>query len=131
MGMMEVAMFCRSRTRGERAINWIEDFCLFPSGFRKGDRVRLSLEQRTIIMRIFDHPNGQLHPEPVAEPLAAFLVLFGLAGPEAPGSRTPPPFASDLFSVWAAAGPRLRAVLRRRGEMIECPELGTAWPSAA
>lgn len=121
----------RARTRGQRAACWIEDFCLVPSGFRKGDRATLSLAQRDTIMRNLDHPDGQLHPEPVAEPLAAFLVLYGLAGPEAPGSRSPPPFASDLFSVWAAAGPQLRAVLRRRGAEVACPELGTTWKSTA
>ena len=123
----------RSLTRGERAAQWVEEFCLVPSGFRKGDQVKLSLEQRTTIRRIFDHPDGQLRPEPVAEPLAAFLVLFGLVGPEAPGSRSPPPFTSDLFSVWAAAGPRLRAVLRRTTTgALTCPELATFWtPTAA
>ena len=124
-------MVGRSRTRGECVAAWIEDFCLTPSGFQKGDRVKLSPEQRITIMRIFDHPDGQLHPEPVDEPLAAFLVLYGLAGFEAPGSRTPPPFASDLFSVWAAAGWELRAVLRRQGAAIECPELGTRWAAVA
>jgi hypothetical protein len=49
----------RSCTRGQRAAGWIEDFCLVPG---------------ITIMRIFAHPDGQLHPEPVAEPLAAFLV---------------------------------------------------------
>ena len=121
-------MVGRSRTRGECVAAWIEDFCLTP---RKGDKVKLSLWQRTTILRIYDHPDGQLRLEPVAEPLAAYLVLYGLCGPEAPGSRTPPPFASDPFSVWAVAGWELRAVLRRQGAAIECPELGTRWSAAA
>jgi hypothetical protein len=118
-------------TRGDRVVSWIQEFCLVPTGPGKGDSARLSSEQRATIMRIFDDPSGQVHPEPVAEPLAAYLVLFGLCGPEAPGSHTPPPFASDPFSVWAAAGRELRAVLRRHGAAIECPELGTRWSAAA
>lgn len=121
---------CRD-TRSERATRWIEDFCLIPTGPAKGDPVRLTAEQRHTVRRIFDDPTGQVHPEPVPEPLAAFLVLFGLCGPEAPGSRVSPPFASDLFSVWGAAGPQLRAVLRRRGAEVACPELGTAWKATA
>lgn len=92
--------------------------------------MRLTTEQRYTVRMIFDDPTGQL-TEPVGEPLAAFLVLYGLAGPEAPGSRSPPPFVSNLFSVWGAAGPQLRAVLRRHGEEVTCPELGTAWKSTA
>src|SRR3954468_10625359 len=117
-------MASRSRTRGDHVTDWIAEFCLVPSGPRKGDPAKLTPEQRATVMRIFDHPDGELHPEPVEEPLAAFLVLYGLCGPEAPGSRTPPPFTSDLFSVWAAAGWELRAVLRRQGAAVTCPELG-------
>ena len=34
-------------------------------------------------------------------------------------------------TTWAATGPRLREVLKRTGEIIVCPELGTRWPAAA
>jgi hypothetical protein len=33
-------------------------------------------------------------------------------------------------TTWAATGPRLREVLKRTGEIIVCPELGTRWPAA-
>jgi hypothetical protein len=37
----------------------------------------------------------------------------------------------DTFTVWGAAGPRLREVLKRDGERIVCPQLGTGYPAAA
>lgn len=118
----------RPKTRGERNCAWIEEFCL------DGDQpVRLTSEQCALICKVYDCPDG-MHPVPVAGPLAGYLILLHLAGFEAPGSKQAPPpveFACDVFTTWSASGPRLCAVLRRHGERIACPELGTLWPSAA
>lgn len=39
--------------------------------------------------------------------------------------------APDTFTTWNAVGPDLRAVVKRDGERIVCPELGTRYPAAA
>jgi hypothetical protein len=42
-----------------------------------------------------------------------------------------PQFYTDSLQVWAATGPDLKEVLKRDGEAILCPELGTRYPAAA
>jgi len=77
-----------SNTRGDRAANWIEKFCITPSGPDKEQWVRLSTAQRETIRRIYDAPNGP-HGEPVTGVLGAFLALLHVCGPEAPGGSPP------------------------------------------
>jgi hypothetical protein len=115
-----------TQTRGERAATWIEKYCVLPSG----DRVRLSADQRAAICRFYDGPPST---EAIAGPLAAYLVLLNLVGPEARPGTAPAPrhVEADLFTLWGAAGPELRAHLRRHGDRIDCPELGTCWLAAA
>ena len=90
--------------------------------------MQLTFEQRCVVHELFA---GGLQPAEVAGPLAAYLVLFSLAGPEARTGAPAPQFTIDVFTLWNAAGPELRAYLRRRGETIVCPELGTRWTRAA
>ncbi len=79
--------------------------------------------------RLYDAA-GSLQAVPVSGPLAAYIALLHVCGPEAVGDAAA--FVeSDLFSVWGAAGPELRAVLKREGERVIYPELGTRWPTAA
>jgi hypothetical protein len=47
-----------AKSRGERNIYWVENFCLFPSGPDKGKRVRLSPRQREMVLRLYDGPMG-------------------------------------------------------------------------
>jgi hypothetical protein len=114
--------------RGNRAIKWIEDYCRVPVGFNKGARVHLSPEQRQIICSIYDGDSGS--SEPITGHLAAYLSLLHLCGPEATKKDFPaPPVEVDSFTVWSAAqSAELQAVLRRNGELIACPELGTTFP---
>jgi hypothetical protein len=42
------------KTPGQKAIDWIEQFCLVPFGFDKGQYVRLTTEQKEILHRVFD-----------------------------------------------------------------------------
>ncbi len=119
------------RTRGDRAVRWIESFCLYPNGPKKGKLVRLSAEQCVAVRRIYDSPNGFDDLSIVNPPLTAFLALLHVCGPEALGRTPPPQFPTDIFTVWSATGPRLREVLKRDGGRIVCPELGTRYPAAA
>jgi len=121
----------RKQTRGERAIRWIEVYCLVPSGLDRGQHVRLARAQRDIVREIYDNPNGFHGAPPVIGPLAAYLALLHLCGPEALQRSFRPDVAPDIFTVWNSVGPDLRAVLKRDGGKVVCPELNTLFPPAA
>ena len=114
-------------TRGGRAIRWIQDYCLVPNGPNKGQHVRLTPVQRDIVSQIYDG----IEAVPVTGPLAAYLALLHVCGPEALQKEFRPELSADIFTVWGAVGPDLRAVLKREGERIICTQLGTEWPAAA
>jgi hypothetical protein len=81
------------------------------------------------VREIYDAPDL-----PVTRELAAYLALAHLCCPERlslgePGFR--PAVDVDTFTLWAAAGPDARAVLRREGEAVVCPQLGSRFPWAA
>ena len=120
----------RKQTRGERAIRWIEVYYLVPSGLDKGQHVRLTPAQRDIVRQIYDGSDG-IEAAPITGPLAAYLALLHVCGPEALQKEFRPELSADIFTVWGAVGPDLRAVLRREGERIVCTQLGTIWPAAA
>jgi hypothetical protein len=118
--------------RGTRNIRWIDEFGVVPTGPHRGERARLTVAQREMIRRMYDAPDGPLDLPVTDKELAAWLALLHLCGPEAVG--TPdfrPGVDTDIFTLWAAAGPELRAVLKREGERIVCPELGTRYPAWA
>jgi hypothetical protein len=114
----------RKQTRGERAIRWIQEYCLVPNG---PNRVRLTPVQRDIVRQIYDG----IEAVPVTGTLAAYLALLHVCGPEALQKEFRPELSADIFTVWSAVGPDLRAVLKREGERIICIQLGTEWPAAA
>jgi hypothetical protein len=114
------------QARGGRAIRWIEAYCLVPGGLDRGQHVRLTLAQRAIVREIYDNgPNGA---PPVIGTLAAYLALLHVCGPEALQKEFRPELSADIFTVWGAVGPDLRAVLKRDGGLI--PELGTSYSVA-
>jgi hypothetical protein len=115
------------KTRGEKNIRWIEMFCLVPHGPDKGQHVKLTQEQRDTLREIYDMSKTV----EVGEPLAAYLALMHVCGPEALQKEFRPDVRPDIFTTWAATGPDLKAVLKRDGEHILCPELGTRYPAAA
>jgi hypothetical protein len=120
------------RSRGYRAIDWIEKYCLYPAGPERGLRVRLSQQQCAIIRTIYDHPDGRQAHTIDSNPLAAYLALLHVCGPEATRNEESVPIvATDIFTVWNAAGPDLKAYLKRDAGHVVCPELGTRFPAAA
>jgi hypothetical protein len=118
------------KTRGDKNVHWIEMFCLVPRGPEKGERVVLTQAQRETVRMIYDNASGP-QDVPVTGSLAAYLALLHICGPEALQNNFRPDVAPDIFTVWNSVGPDLRAVLRRDGERIVCPELGTRYPAAA
>jgi hypothetical protein len=121
-------MLGRNLPRGERAVRWIEKYCVVPSGFERGQHVRLTQAQRNTIRKIYDAQNIS---EVVGEQLGAYLALLHVCGPEALQKEFRPDVAPDIFTVWNSVGPDLRTVLKREGEHVVCPELGTCYPTAA
>ncbi len=121
------------RTRADHNIHWIEAYCVEPDGPRKGEPVHLSADERLTIRRIYGAPGGPYADVPVSGPLAAYLILLHICGPEALQNKFsgPATLSVDTWTVWRATTPQLQAVLKRRGEVIVCPELGTAYPHAA
>jgi hypothetical protein len=121
----------REPTRGERNVQWVERYCLYPSGPDKGARVKLTEGERHAIRQIYDGPNGP-QDIPVTGPLAAYLALLHTCGIEGKQRDFRPTTTVDAFTVWNAAGADLRAVLKRKGERIVCQGLGTEFsPRAA
>ena len=119
--------------RGRRNCEWIEKYCQVPNGAMRGAPVKLSLEEQHIVRTIFD--DGQTIP--VSGPLAAYLVLLKLCGPEALALRGKElkdlSLAADAWTVWRVAEQRgeLHAVLVRTTTGVSCPELGISWAAAA
>jgi hypothetical protein len=109
----------------EKVTKFIRDFCFIPEGSHLGQPAMLLPEQEAQVRRIYDRGEDQT----VAAPLPAYLALLHVAGPMA--KEDPPLEAVDPWTVWRCASEPLRAVLRRDGERIVCPELGTTYPARA
>jgi hypothetical protein len=67
----------------------------------------------------------------ITGPLAAYLALFHICGPRELAANLFPALRADIFSVWSATGPELKAVLKCQGACVVCPELGTKYPAMA
>jgi phage terminase large subunit-like protein len=75
--------------RAQRAIGWIERYCVIPEGKDVGKPVRLRDWQRREIEKIYDNPYGTRNAiisfgkKNAKTTLSAFLLLLHLSGPEA------------------------------------------------
>jgi hypothetical protein len=119
-------------SRGRRAIEWIENYCQHPDGPFKGERVRLSLAEKQQLRQIYDAPNGpDFSAAPLEGPLAAYVALLHLCGKEATLGEFRPPADVDTWTVWRATSECLQRFLKREGEAVICPGLGTRYPPAA
>ncbi len=121
----------RKSTRGDAAVEWIENYCVFPSGPDKGEPVRLTPAERAEVLMIYDGPNAPCSDIKIEGALAAFLALLHTVGHEARQSEFRPSIDIDTFTIWNACSPRLLEYLERRGERIICPALGTVFPAVA
>ncbi|MFZ0104769.1 MAG: hypothetical protein WAL49_21015 [Pseudolabrys sp.] len=117
------------RTLSQKAANWIENFCVYPSGFDKGQHVRLTAEQKEILRKLFDIDES---PAEITAPLSRYLALLVVAGPRPLADcMTGINLDADIFTTWAATGPALKSVLKCDGGQIVCQELQTRFPSVA
>ncbi|MEJ2377189.1 MAG: hypothetical protein P8Y71_17860 [Pseudolabrys sp.] len=128
--MGEVKMKTRRFTRSDKARFWIENYCHVPDGPNKGQKVILTPAEHMQLLRIYDM--GELPSEPISGALGAYLALLHICSPEALQQHPlRPDVEVDSWTIWRAASPKLHEVLRREGEHVVCPELGTRYPSAA
>lgn len=118
------------KTRGDRAVRWILKYCVTPDA-REGERrpVRLSEAEKLDIWKMYN--GGPMPDTPISGPLASYIALLHICGPEALGSDPPPPIEVDSWTVWRATSPAVRAVLKREGSSIVCPKLGKRYPTRA
>ena len=129
--MVKKPMTMRALTRGDHAICWIQKFCLCPDGPFKGKRARLSQTECWQVRQLYDSPNGPDRNTPLSGPLAAYLALLHVCGPEALQKEYRPHVDVDSWTVWRATSENLQRVLKRDGEAVTCPRLGTRYPPAA
>jgi hypothetical protein len=115
----------KPRTQGDEAITWIEKWCVHPNGPRRGKTVVLTVQQIVQVRRLLD----QAERPTLDAVMSSYLTLFYLAGPDHDSES--PPLESDIFTTWNAASENLRRFIKREGEVVACPELGTAFPSRA
>jgi hypothetical protein len=108
-----------------RVINWITHFCI-----DNGKYVHLTPAEIKLIELAYHDDAVHDIGHAISGRLAVYLTLFHLCGPMYDGSDPPPLVKPDVFSLWAATGPRLREVLRLQGETIVCDELGRSWKAA-
>ena len=129
-------------TRGERNINWIQEYCYIPEGQLVGQKVVLTAKQKSWIKLIYDTPTRtfilSMGRKNAKTAFVAFLSLLHTAGPEAQAnsqlysaaqSRDQ---ASILFSLMAKIvrlSPELQDVIliRDSAKEILCPDLGTKY----
>jgi hypothetical protein len=122
----------RHSGKAYRAIHWIEKYCVDPDG-PDGERqpVRLTEAEEAEIWRLNLDLYSPMPDAPISRNLAAYLALLHICGPEALESDPMPPVKCDPWTVWRAASPDLRRVLKRDGEAIICPKLGKRYPTRA
>jgi phage terminase large subunit-like protein len=135
-----------ARSRANRAIKWIEDYCRVPEGKLVGQPVRLRPWQKRALRAIYDNPAGTRRAilsfgrKNGKTALTAFLLLLHLCGPEA---RAKP--NSQLYStaqsrdqaaiIFALAAKIVRmspdlngvVLIRDTAKQLVCPELGTTY----
>ena len=135
-------MASRKLTRGNRNINWIEEYCFIPEGKFVGRPVRLTSKQKKWVRLIYDSPTRtfilSMGRKNAKTAFSAFLVLLHTAGPEAkPNSQLYSAAqsrdqASILFNLAAKIirmSPGLLGVMaiKEAAKELICPELGTKY----
>lgn len=115
------------RTRGVKVIEFIEHYCLTPSGTQVGKPLKLMPFQKRFILEIYDNPVGtrraylSVGRKNGKTALIACILLAHLVGPEAKRnaqiisgamSREQAAIVYDLASKMVALSPKLRGIVR-------------------
>ena len=97
-----------------------------PGGPNKGQKATLTPAACTQLLKIYDMDEAS--SEPISGTLGAYLALPHICGPEALQYKLKPDVAVDSWAVWRATSQGLQKVLKRDGERVVCPGLGTCYP---
>ena len=79
-------MRARHQTRGDQVAEWIEDYCVVPSGPDRGKPVRLTEAELYAVRQFYDCPAGP-QDQQVEGNLAAYLALLHTCGIEVAMAR--------------------------------------------
>jgi hypothetical protein len=105
---------------------WARRYCACPDG----RPIELTPAEFKQVVHLYDVLPLDSPPasEPITGRLAAILTLVHISSKLATGKHPPPAtHQTNVFAVWGMCGSRLREVLRRSGERILCPAIGTCW----
>jgi phage terminase large subunit-like protein len=133
-----------AKSRGQRNIDWIQQFCRIPEGPDLGAEVKLRAWQKREIKKIYDNPAGTRRAiisfgrKNAKSTLAAFLLLLHLCGREhrknsqlfsSAQSREQAALIFALAAKIVRMSPYLRSVviIRETAKQLLCPELGTIY----
>jgi phage terminase large subunit-like protein len=133
-----------AKSRGDKNIEWIEDYCRLPEGPNVGKKVELEEWQRDIIRKIYNNTVETRRAvisfgrKNAKTTLAAFLLLLHLCGREKRyngqlfSTAQSKEQAAILFRLSAKIvrmSPELRSVvvIRDTLKQLECPSLGTLY----
>lgn len=134
----------RVKTRAERNIAWVEEYCRIPEGKDVGKPVRLRPWQKDDYRRIYDNPAGTRRfigsrgRKNAKTADASFHLLLHVCGPEArtngqlysaAQSREQASILFNLAAKIVRMSPDLSAVVQIRDTAKEllCPDLGTRY----
>jgi hypothetical protein len=119
----------RTRSTASHVLDWIQAFCVVPVGTDQGKRVVLTTEQREAVRRALGPDTEYVISEPA---LRAYLALAWLCGPLARGQFRKLDGGVSPALVWDAAGPEVRAALKRGDDgVLTCGHYGTRHPAEA
>lgn len=134
----------RGLTRGERNIRWIETHCRIPEGKLVGQPVRLTQEQKSWVIAIYDGVPRlrrfilSMGRKNAKTAFSAFLLLLHIAGPEArpnsqlfsaAQSRDQAAILFRMAMLVIRQSPTLNDYVgvREASKQIYCAELGTLY----
>ena len=134
----------KRKSRAERNIKWIEDYCHIPDGNDLGKKVRLLEFQKDIIRKIYDNevPTRRafisMGRKNAKTTLCAFLLLLHLVGPErrinsqlysAATSREQASLIFDMAVRIIRMSPVLNSLvaIKETNKILICPSKGTKY----
>jgi hypothetical protein len=112
--------------RAHHNIRWIEKYCCVPAGPLQGSAVRLTEAEKVTLLKIYSAPGGPRDDVQVTGPLAAYLALLHVCGPEGLQVKFQPSLDIDIWTLWRATSPPLQ-----QGRTHQVPGTGDQLPGGS